>query len=113
MMLKGLSRIDDDTYEVWGKFAVDGLSGWHVVGVELDAVDGETTVHLEAFGINPNDHPDATGGIFYTTNNGSDGYSGGSPYEIKLTYTTNKTVNDVLDETGNWSTSKMKSWIMK
>ena len=47
-----------------GKFAVDGLSGWHVVGVELDAVDGETTVHLEAFGINPNDHPDATGGIF-------------------------------------------------
>ena len=55
---------------------------------------------MESFGINPNDHPDATGGIFYTTNNGSDGYSGGSPYEIKMTYTTNKTVDDVLDETG-------------
>ena len=95
---------DDGLFQIQGKFSVVGLSGWHTVGIELDIVDGNTTAKLQSFGINPIVHPDAIGGLFYTTNNGTNVYSHGNPYEIKLSYTTDVTANDVLNETEKIST---------
>ena len=93
-----LPKVKDDIYQLEGKFSVIGLTGWHVVGIELDVVGGNTTANLESFGINANIHPDATGGIFYTTNNGTNSYAQGNPYEIKLTYSTDlSTVNNKID----------------
>ena len=93
-----LPKVKDDIYQLEGKFSVIGLTGWHVVGIELDVVGGNTTANLESFGINANIHPDATGGLFYTTNNGTNSYAQGNPYEIKLTYSTDlSTVNNKID----------------